>query len=205
MRRHAAAGALCAAVAAGTALLPPPAHRAAPGPLGPPDGPARLILDARASRGGPRTPPPSTTTTPTTSTTAAEFPARNPPPAAIERETTAPTSPTGRAGRRLRDALRPPTTRAAANLPPPSRPALPAFLVCVRRRESRGDYTVVNPRSGAGGAFQFLPSTWAKVRAHTGWTGLPTRAERATPAQQDHMALALLAWQGRSPWAGPGC
>lgn len=92
----------------------------------------------------------------------------------------------------------------------PPRPTQPAsggapggFLACVRQRESGGSYTVVNRSSGAGGAYQFLPSTWVGSGA-AARTGVP-RAELATPAQQDAEAARLYASSGRSPWAGPGC
>jgi len=72
------------------------------------------------------------------------------------------------------------------------------FLACVRNRESHGQYGVVNSSSGAGGAYQFLPSTWHAM----GGSGLP---QNASPAEQDAMAAKLYASQGRAPWAGPGC
>lgn len=78
-----------------------------------------------------------------------------------------------------------------------------AFLACVRQRESGGDYRAVNRSSGAGGAYQFLPSTWQGSGA-AARTGVP-RAEMASPAQQDAEAARLYASSGRSPWAGPGC
>lgn len=69
------------------------------------------------------------------------------------------------------------------------------FLECVKKRESGGSYSAVNSSSGAGGAYQFMPSTWAAM----GGTGLP---QNASPAQQDAMAAKLYAQAGRSPWAG---
>jgi hypothetical protein len=72
------------------------------------------------------------------------------------------------------------------------------FLACVRNRESRGNYGAVNGSSGAGGAYQFMPGTWAAM----GGTGLP---QNAPPAVQDAMAAKLYAQAGRAPWAGPGC
>jgi len=70
-----------------------------------------------------------------------------------------------------------------------------AFLACVRQRESGNNYQAVNPSSGAGGAYQFMVSTW---RAMGGY-GLPQNAD---PATQDAMALKLYNQAGRSPWAG---
>jgi resuscitation-promoting factor RpfC len=114
----------------------------------------------------------------------------------------------------LRSATPPPAPKAQ---PVTQRPATPAsrpapapqsysgggtppngFLACVRNRESRGSYTAVNSSSGAGGAYQFLPSTWHAI----GGTGLP---QNAPPAVQDAMAAKLYAQSGRAPWAGPGC
>lgn len=81
-----------------------------------------------------------------------------------------------------------------------------AFLECVKHRESRGNYSAVNSSSGAGGAYQFLQSTWNNTVANAGRGDLVgVHPSQASPADQDAMALHLLAWQGRSPWAGGGC
>ncbi len=104
--------------------------------------------------------------------------------------------------------LRPTTTRkkpvVTAKKPAVSSSGgLPAYLVCVRWRESRGDYTVVNKSSGAGGAFQFLPSTWRNTVRHAGRTDLlGILPQHASHADQDAMAIHLLGWQGTSPWGG---
>ena len=74
---------------------------------------------------------------------------------------------------------------------------LDPFFACVVWRESRGDPKAVNPSSGAGGLFQFLPSTWASI----GGVGLPQDADAAT---QIAMAEKLRGLQGISPWAGGG-
>lgn len=66
--------------------------------------------------------------------------------------------------------------------------AIPAYIC---QRESGGSYTAVNPSSGAGGKYQFLPSTWRAL----GGTGLP---QHAPPHIQDAMAAKL--WAG-----GAGC
>jgi hypothetical protein len=66
--------------------------------------------------------------------------------------------------------------------------AIPAYIC---QRESGGSYTAVNPSSGAGGKYQFMPSTWRAL----GGTGLP---QHASPAEQDAMAAKL--WNG-----GAGC
>lgn len=72
---------------------------------------------------------------------------------------------------------------------------LPPFLACVAWRESRDTPTAVNPSSGAGGLFQFLPSTWSAL----GYPGLP---ENASVADQIVAAEQLYAEQGAAPWAG---
>jgi hypothetical protein len=75
------------------------------------------------------------------------------------------------------------------------------FLACVRWRESRNDYTVVNVSSGAGGAYQFMQSTWNITAAHFGRPDLiGLRPNWATPHDQDMLAVHLLLWYGRSPW-----
>ncbi len=60
--------------------------------------------------------------------------------------------------------------------------------------ESHGNYSAVNPSSGAGGAYQILPSTW---RAYGG-QGLP---QEASPAEQDRIASEIYARQGPSAWS----
>ena len=83
-----------------------------------------------------------------------------------------------------------------------------SFLECVKNHEiaTAGGYSAVNPSSGAGGAYQLLPSTWNNVANHIGrgdLVGIPPH--QASPATQDMMAMALLNWYGRSPWNGTGC
>lgn len=70
-------------------------------------------------------------------------------------------------------------------------------------RESKGNPSVVNPSSGAGGLFQFMRSTWAAM-GFTRRYGV-AGAEMASAAQQWEAARITLAQVGRSPWAGPGC
>jgi muramidase (phage lysozyme) len=60
--------------------------------------------------------------------------------------------------------------------------------------ESGGNYSAVNPSSGAGGAYQILPSTWAAY----GGTGLP---QDAPPAVQDAIAAKIYAAGGPSQWS----
>jgi len=76
------------------------------------------------------------------------------------------------------------------------------FLACVRNRESGGDYTIVNPSSGAGGAYQFLINTWNNTAANAGRSDLiGTSPQYASPYDQDFLAAHLLQWQGRAPWS----
>lgn len=90
--------------------------------------------------------------------------------------------------------------------PEPVRPTLPPYLVCVRWRESRGDYTAYNSSSGASGAFQFLRTTWDNTARHAGRYDLVgVNVRWVAPIDQDRMAIHLLNWYGPSPWAGPGC
>jgi peptidoglycan hydrolase-like protein with peptidoglycan-binding domain len=60
--------------------------------------------------------------------------------------------------------------------------------------ESGGDYSAVNGSSGAGGAYQILPSTWQAY----GGQGLPQNAPKA---EQDRIASAIYANQGPSAWS----
>ena len=80
-----------------------------------------------------------------------------------------------------------------------------AFLACVRKRESGGDYTIheLTGASQAAGAYQFLPSTWNSIAAATGRTDLVgIDPAKASPADQDTMAQALYSQQGAAPWGG---
>ncbi|HZE07052.1 MAG TPA: transglycosylase family protein [Solirubrobacteraceae bacterium] len=60
--------------------------------------------------------------------------------------------------------------------------------------ESGGNYGAVNPSTGAGGAYQILPSTWQAY----GGQGLP---QDASPAEQNRIAAEIYASQGPSAWA----
>lgn len=78
-----------------------------------------------------------------------------------------------------------------------------AFLACVRHRESRGNYTVVNPAGPWYGAYQFLASTWNVTARHAGRLDLVgVIPSQASPADQDAMAWHLYQWQGAGPWGG---
>lgn len=84
----------------------------------------------------------------------------------------------------------------AAPAPPTtvSTSGMSAFEACVISRESGGNPRAVNPSSGAGGLFQFLPSTWAGM----GFPGLPEDA----PVWMQYEAFdKAYAESGTSPWA----
>ena len=92
---------------------------------------------------------------------------------------------------------------------PPVRPSAPAAVVtsvsgtyhgsssmqqCIIARESGGNPRAVNPASGAGGLYQFLPSTWRAL----GHSGLPENA----PVAEQNQAFAQEVAQdgGYSAW-----
>lgn len=76
-------------------------------------------------------------------------------------------------------------------------------LECIKHRESRGEYDVVNPSSGAAGAYQFMPGTWDTTARSAGRIDLVgVNPADASPADQDAMARQLLATQGLGPWGG---
>ncbi len=64
-----------------------------------------------------------------------------------------------------------------------------AIVMC----ESGGDFSAVNPTSGAGGAYQILPSTWHLY----GGEGLP---QDASPEEQSRIAALIWADSGASAW-----
>lgn len=77
-----------------------------------------------------------------------------------------------------------------------------SYQSCVIAHESSGDATVVNSSSGAGGLYQFLPSTWAT----TPWgSQYPGGAQTAPVSVQNQAFQWLYARQGTSPWSTDGC
>jgi septal ring factor EnvC (AmiA/AmiB activator) len=72
--------------------------------------------------------------------------------------------------------------------------SIPTYIVMC---ESGGNYGAVNPGSGAGGAYQILPSTWALY----GGKGAPQDAPKA---EQDRIAAEIWADSGGSAWACAG-
>lgn len=87
-------------------------------------------------------------------------------------------------------------TLVAAQAAPAEAPG--PIWACIIRHESGGDPTAVNPSSGAGGLYQFLPSTWQA----NGGSGLP---EDAPASVQTAEAMRVQAQEGWSPWIGDGC
>ena len=76
----------------------------------------------------------------------------------------------------------------------------------VKHFESSGNYTAVNPSSGAAGAYQFVPSTWRQYGSQLGidTSAYPT-ASAAPPAVQDAVFQQAVAKRGLSDWTCPGC
>jgi septal ring factor EnvC (AmiA/AmiB activator) len=68
--------------------------------------------------------------------------------------------------------------------------SIPTYIVMC---ESGGNYSAVNPSSGAGGAYQILPSTWELYGGH----GEPQNAPKA---EQDRIASEIWADSGPSAW-----
>lgn len=112
----------------------------------------------------------------------------------------------GVTAQRWRDALAlQEAARAAARRRAPSAGSGGNVLDCIKHRESRGQYGVVNGSSGAAGAYQFMPGTWNTTARSAGRTDLVgVNPANASPADQDAMAHQLLATQGLGPWGG-GC
>jgi septal ring factor EnvC (AmiA/AmiB activator) len=72
--------------------------------------------------------------------------------------------------------------------------SIPTYIVMC---ESGGNYGAVNPSSGAGGAYQILPSTWDLY----GGNGAPQDAPKA---EQDRIAAEIWADSGGSAWVCAG-
>jgi hypothetical protein len=68
--------------------------------------------------------------------------------------------------------------------------SIPSYIVMC---ESGGNYSAVNPSSGAGGAYQILPSTWELY----GGQGAP---QNGSKAEQDRIAGEIWADSGTSAW-----
>lgn len=68
--------------------------------------------------------------------------------------------------------------------------SIPTYIVMC---ESGGNYSALNPSSGAGGAYQILPSTWEAY----GGEGLPHQAPKS---EQDRIAALIWASDGPGAW-----
>jgi resuscitation-promoting factor RpfC len=74
-----------------------------------------------------------------------------------------------------------------------------SFQACVIQAESGGNASAVNPSSGAGGLYQFLPSTWQAL----GFSGLP---QDASVAEQNAAFQKEYAESGTGAWSAyDGC
>jgi LysM repeat protein len=123
----------------------------------------------------------------------------------------APSRPAGRhAGARSDSDSRPPSAPARHRAPGRharthtarssggfSTAGMAAFESCVISRESGGNPHAVNPSSGAGGLFQFLPSTWAGLGFAADFPG---GAQTAPVGVQEAAFAKLYAEAGTSPW-----
>lgn len=71
---------------------------------------------------------------------------------------------------------------------------------------SGGNYSAVNPTSGASGAYQFVPSTWHQYASQIGVDTVqyPTAAS-APPAVQDAVFTQAVSKRGLGDWTCPGC
>ena len=80
-------------------------------------------------------------------------------------------------------------------------PSLPAFLQCVLRVESGGNYNAISPGGAYMGGFQFSQPTWNEAAQLAGMPQLVNVAPNdATPAEQDDLAIALYDADGQQPW-----
>jgi hypothetical protein len=91
--------------------------------------------------------------------------------------------------------IAPPAPTAASTTPATTSYASDGYSIpsSIVQCESGGNWGAVNSSSGAGGAYQILPSTWAAY----GGAGSP---EDASPAEQSAVAARIYAAQGPSAW-----
>lgn len=125
---------------------------------------------------------------PTTTTTAP------PPPPPTTTTTVAPTPTT------TTTVAATPVTQAAPAAAP-SEESNSSIWDCIIAHESGGNPAAVNSSSGAGGLFQFLPSSWIDYGGGA-YASLP---EYASASAQWTIALHAQAVSGWYPWAGDGC
>ena len=87
----------------------------------------------------------------------------------------------------------PPQAAAVTATAPATYSGSSGMQACIIARESGGNPGAVNPASGAGGLYQFLPSTWAAL----GHSGLP---QNASVAEQNAAYAQEVAQSGYSAW-----
>lgn len=75
-----------------------------------------------------------------------------------------------------------------------------SHLQLIKQRESGGDYSAVNPSSGAAGAYQFLPSTWDAVAQQVDPSYVGVNPAQAPAAVQDKFAQHLYNTGGAGHW-----
>lgn len=159
--------------------------------------------------------PPPTTSSSSTTTTSRSLEDLDPEELAAFSEYVNPSTTTTTAPPPPTTVYRPPTTPAPAPLPEvQSEPAyepeplpevepdysgsgcvIPAYIC---QRESGMSYTALNPSSGAGGMYQFMPSTWRGIANAIAPEWANTAPHQAPPWVQDMFATYL--WDG-----GRGC
>lgn len=69
---------------------------------------------------------------------------------------------------------------------------LARFLAAIRQQESGGNYQIVNPNSGALGAYQVMPANLPGWLAQSGLQPMTQYAYLHNPAAQDHLAFVIL-------------
>lgn len=80
------------------------------------------------------------------------------------------------------------------------------MFACIMWRESRSTFAHLNLRDnnrwGSSGIFQIVEGTWARWAPLVGVT---VPVWRATPYQQERVAVEIWRHDGFSPWASDGC
>jgi hypothetical protein len=80
-------------------------------------------------------------------------------------------------------------------------PSQVPMAMCVADRESRFRPDVINRSSWAGGIYQWLPHSWWVYSHRYGLAG----ASVLDPVANITVAAHVVADDGWTPWAGPGC
>ncbi len=92
-----------------------------------------------------------------------------------------------------------------ATVPVPVLPPGPSpdEWAALRQCESNGNYAITNPSGKYRGAYQFDRTTWDSVASRHAPQLVGVDPAAASPADQDHLALALYSERGARPW--PHC